>query len=212
MPPSRHSISNTRGRRASWASRELAGSRRPASLHPDRPATKSRQSASVGRSCPRACRNLANAFSSASWRLIVVRDLPAALNAAITRADASRTLAVSMRIGLSDRGEQTRRFFAGLCGRNEPAWLCYQRRCCFRPHNPAIHIMAEGVRADGLGGERRQGGGRHCYVAFEDRPDAEAGDALAVGVEEQRRAWLGVSRRRPSMFSCTISVARAPVL
>jgi len=34
-----------------------------------------------------------------------VRDLPAALNAAITRADASRTLAVAMRIGLSDRGE-----------------------------------------------------------------------------------------------------------
>ena len=44
--------------------------------------------------------------------------------------------------------------------------------------------VAESVRADGLGGERRQGGGRHRSVAFEDRPGAEAGDALAVGVEE----------------------------
>src|SRR5258707_8674237 len=51
--------------------------------------------------------------------------------------------------------------------------------------------VAEGVRADGLGGERRQGAGRHRYVAFEDRPGAEAGDALAVGVEEQWRVWLG---------------------
>src|SRR5215471_7484638 len=33
----------------------------------------------------------------------------------------------------------------GLCGRNEPAWLCYQRRCCCQPHNPAIHIMTEHV-------------------------------------------------------------------
>ena len=51
--------------------------------------------------------------------------------------------------------------------------------------------MAKGVRADGLSGERRQSGGRRRYVAFEDRPDAEAGDALAVGVQEQWRVWLG---------------------
>ena len=51
--------------------------------------------------------------------------------------------------------------------------------------------MAKGVRADGLSGERRQGGGRRRYVAFEDRPDAEAGDAFAVGVQEQWRVWLG---------------------
>ena len=51
--------------------------------------------------------------------------------------------------------------------------------------------VAEGVRADGLGGERRQSGGRRRYVAFEDRPDAEAGDAFAVGVQEQWRVWLG---------------------
>src|SRR6266700_3473733 len=108
--------------------------------------------------------------------------------------------------------------------------------------------VAKGVRADGLSGERRQSGGRHRYVAFEDRPDAEAGDAFAVGVQEQwrvwlvavcplteiatecvrgllpqradpllrplprMRTWLGVSRRRSLMFSCTTSVARAPVL
>src|SRR6266568_3468198 len=50
--------------------------------------------------------------------------------------------------------------------------------------------VAKGVRADGLSGERRQSGGRHRYVAFEDRPDAEAGDAFAVGVQEQWRVWL----------------------
>ena len=72
--------------------------------------------------------------------------------------------------------------------------------------------VAKGVRADGLSGERRQGGGRRRYVAFKDRPDAEAGDAFAVGVQEQWRTWLGVSRRRSLMFSCTTSVARAPVL
>src|SRR5580704_7989323 len=51
--------------------------------------------------------------------------------------------------------------------------------------------VAKGVRADGLSGERRHSGGRRRYVAFEDRPDAEAGDAFAVGVQEQWRAWLG---------------------
>src|ERR1035441_10729818 len=51
--------------------------------------------------------------------------------------------------------------------------------------------VAKGVRADGLSGERRQSGGCHRYVAFEDRPDAEAGDAFAVGVQEQWRVWLG---------------------
>src|ERR1700730_7858859 len=59
----------------------------------------------------------------------------------------------------------------------------------------AINVLAcgvaKGVRADTLSGERRQSGGRHRYVAFEDRPDAEAGDAFAVGVQEQWRVWLG---------------------
>ena len=50
------------------------------------------------------------------------------------------------------------------------------------------------MRAHGLGGQRREVGGRHRYVAFEDRPDAEAGDAVAVRVEEQRRVWLGAVR------------------
>src|SRR6266699_610074 len=50
--------------------------------------------------------------------------------------------------------------------------------------------VAKGVRADGLSGGRRQSGGGHCYVAFEDRPDAGAGDAFAVGVQEQWRVWL----------------------
>src|SRR6266404_7268009 len=31
----------------------------------------------------------------------------------------------------------------GLCGRNEHARLCYQRRCSCQPHNPAIHVMAD---------------------------------------------------------------------
>jgi len=45
--------------------------------------------------------------------------------------------------------------------------------------------VAKGVRADGLSGERRQSGGRHRYVAFEDRPYAEAGeDDRAVLVPE----------------------------
>jgi hypothetical protein len=99
-PPSRHSIRRIRGRRASWACLELVGSRRPASLDPDRSATKSRQSASVGSAWPRASRNPANALNSASWRLIVVLDLPAAVNATITRADASRRFAASIGIGL----------------------------------------------------------------------------------------------------------------
>src|SRR5580704_10537067 len=51
--------------------------------------------------------------------------------------------------------------------------------------------VAKGVRADGLSGERRHSGGRRRYVAFEDRPGAEAGDAFAVGVQEQWRVWLG---------------------
>jgi hypothetical protein len=50
--------------------------------------------------------------------------------------------------------------------------------------------VAKGVRADGLSGERRQSGGRRRYVAFEDRPNAEAGDALAMGIQEQWRVWL----------------------
>jgi hypothetical protein len=52
------------------------GSRRPASLDPDRSAMKSRQSTSVGTARPRASRNPANALNSASWRLIVASTDP----------------------------------------------------------------------------------------------------------------------------------------
>src|SRR5450755_73182 len=45
---------------------------------------------------------------------MVVLDLPAVTNATTTRPDASRTSAASITIGLPDRGEQTRRFFAAL--------------------------------------------------------------------------------------------------
>ena len=68
-----------------WSARAARG------LAPDRSAMKSRQSASVGSAWPRASRNPANALNSASWRLIVVLDLPAAFNAATTHADASGT-------------------------------------------------------------------------------------------------------------------------
>ncbi len=153
MPPSRHSINKIRGRRASWAGLELVGSRRPASLDPDRSATKSRQSASVGSAWRRASRNLASALNSASWRLIVVFDLPADFNARITRAEASGIAAASIGTGLSDRGEQTGDSppapptrqrpspIPGLCGRNRHARQPRQRKHPGRPHNPAVHIM-----------------------------------------------------------------------
>ena len=83
-------------------------------VDPDRSATKSRQSASVGSAWPRASRNPANALNSASWRLIVVLDLPAAINATITRADTSRISTASITIGLSGSDQQTRRFFTAL--------------------------------------------------------------------------------------------------
>src|SRR5450755_302167 len=67
---------------------------------------KSRQSTSVGTARPRASRNPANALNSASWRLIVALDRPAAFNATITRPDAPRTAVACMRIDLPDRCEQ----------------------------------------------------------------------------------------------------------
>src|SRR6266705_594181 len=70
----------------------------------------------------------------------------------------------------------------GLCGRNEPAWLCCQRRSCFRPHNPAVHIMAEDVRADAAAGAGIvEAGG----VAAHDLVDAEAGERLPACREDR---------------------------
>src|SRR6266446_4883465 len=46
--------------------------------------------------------------------------------------------------------------------------------------------VPEGMGADWLGGEGWLAGGCHCEVALEDGSHAEAGDPLAVGVEEQR--------------------------
>ena len=52
-------------------------------------------------------------MNSAAWRLIVALDLPAAVNTAITDADASGTLIAAMRIGPPDRDEQ-KAFFEPL--------------------------------------------------------------------------------------------------
>src|SRR5689334_22629162 len=63
-----------------------------------------------------------------------------------------------------------------LCGRNEPTWLRYQRRCCFRPHNPAVHIMPQGVRGDLPAGQGRAGGG----VLGHESLDGVAGQRLVA--------------------------------
>ena len=68
-----------------------------------------------------ACRNLANGFSSASWRLIVVRDLPAALNAAITRLmPRGRLLSPcesALLIAVNRQGDSSPRYAAGTSTR-----------------------------------------------------------------------------------------------
>src|SRR5260370_29539514 len=62
----------------------------------------------------------------------------------------------------------------GLCGRNQHARLCYQGRCCFRPHNTAVHIMPERVRGDVLAGDgraaRRGGRGLVADEALDGSP------------------------------------------
>jgi len=50
--------------------------------------------------------------------------------------------------------------------------------------------VPDGVRADKFGGERRLAAGGHRKMTLQDRPQAVAGDPLAVGVEEQGYARL----------------------
>src|SRR6266481_7188506 len=73
---------------------------------------------------------------------------------------------------------QTRRFFAALCGRNQHARLCYQGRCCFRPHNTAVHIMTERVRGGPFPRERWAGPGRRGRVPFDEAPDRVTAEGL----------------------------------
>src|SRR6266581_6528283 len=75
----------------------------------------------------------------------------------------------------------------GLCGRNQHARLCYQRRCYYRPHNPAIHIMPQDMGRDVLGGD--PGACRGCcggvdLDALRDGVGAHLPDGAAGGEHE----------------------------
>src|SRR5271165_6144832 len=72
----------------------------------------------------------------------------------------------------------------GLCGRNRHARLCYQRRCCCQPHNPAIHIMPQDMGAEVGAGECRVAG--PGLVLADDPGDAAAGELAAMLADEQR--------------------------
>src|SRR5271165_4881522 len=106
----------------------------------------------------------------------------------------------------------------GLCGRNRHAWLCYQRRCCCQPHNPAIHIMTQVVdprtASPWLGcqpGILHQLS-EHLVDADVEQPGSPGGDEEArdLGSGAQAVSHLGVvaqcrdggaMQREPAMFT-----------
>src|SRR5712692_9565127 len=84
----------------------------------------------------------------------------------------------------------------GLCGRNQHARLCYQGRCCFRPHNTAVHIMPERVWCYVLG---CQGGAVAC-----GEPVILGGQGLH-GVRAERIALPGAKQR---VLGCSVAFAQ----